>query len=124
MVRVVVNVGIFGSPELDSREKGRRQIVRAITEIPRREDFGDEFGRQRMRLRRILREILGEDMGESEETGASEEEISHQAVTFFTKLYKSKNHTLDEELFGVIPELVGPTDNENLTMAATLIEVK
>ncbi|CAK9134117.1 unnamed protein product [Ilex paraguariensis] len=77
-----------------------------------------------MRLRRILREILGEDMGESEETGASEEEISHQAVTFFTKLYKSKNHTLDEELFGVIPELVGPTDNENLTMAATLIEVK
>ncbi|CAK9173939.1 unnamed protein product [Ilex paraguariensis] len=88
------------------------------------EDFGDEFGRQRMKLRRILREILGEDMGESEETGASEEEISHQAVTFFTKLYKSKNHTLDEELFGVIPELVGPTDNENLTMAATLIEVK
>ncbi|CAK9165367.1 unnamed protein product [Ilex paraguariensis] len=39
MVRVVVNVGIFGSPELDSREKGRRQIVRAITEIPRQDEI-------------------------------------------------------------------------------------
>ncbi|CAK9159197.1 unnamed protein product [Ilex paraguariensis] len=51
-------------------------------------------------------------------------EISQQATTFFAKLYMSEDHGLDEELFGVIPKLVGPAANEILTMTATLTEVK
>ncbi|CAK9187307.1 unnamed protein product [Ilex paraguariensis] len=81
MVRVVVNVGIFGSPELDSREKGRRQIgVRDFGDELGMRDFGDfgdeqgkilgdEFGRQRMKLRRILREILGKIWGNKRRQG-------------------------------------------------------
>ena len=53
-----------------------------------------------------------------------EKQIANCAVSFFSNLCQSESHSLEQELFSVIPSLVIIEDNVCLTAPATLEELK
>ncbi|CAK9183935.1 unnamed protein product, partial [Ilex paraguariensis] len=59
---------------------------------------------------------------EVQQTGSWERKLKKQIKEIDCD--EQEDHRLDDELFGVIPKLVGLGDNEKLTMAATSLELK